>query len=145
PWIGGAIDPEDLLRCRRRGDHAQAAVVVDVRCLHSHARELPHEIGFFIGQRSAADKSEGIVAIGLLNALNLPSNLIQCFFPSHGNKANPLPARHRSFQTIAVLILHISLHALGAEPALVEWEVLPGLEPDHTVVFYLELNAALLA
>src|ERR1044071_89278 len=44
-----------------------------------------------------------------------------------------------------MLVLHVALHALGAETSLVEGKVLPGLKADHPVVFHLELNAALLS
>ena len=44
-----------------------------------------------------------------------------------------------------MLVLHVALHALGAELALVEGELLPRLEADDLVVLHLELDAALLA
>ena len=71
PRIGAAIDAKDLLRRRARGNHAQAAVVVDVGGLQRHARKLAHQVRFLIGQRSAGQHCERIVAVALLNALNL--------------------------------------------------------------------------
>src|SRR5579859_4952339 len=41
--------------------------------------------------------------------------------------------------------LHVALHALGAQLATVEREVLPRLESDHLIVLHLELDAALLS
>ena len=44
-----------------------------------------------------------------------------------------------------MLVLHVALHALGTKAPLIKREVFPGLKTDHLVVFYLELNAALLS
>ena len=41
--------------------------------------------------------------------------------------------------------LQVALHALRAELALVERELVPGLEADDLVVLHLQLDAALLA
>src|SRR5262249_8994241 len=48
-------------------------------------------------------------------------------------------------QAVRVRALEVPLHALGAEHAAVEREVLPRLEADHLVAGDLELDAALLA
>ena len=54
-------------------------------------------------------------------------------------------ALHRVQQPVGVAALQVALHALGAELALVEREVVPGLEADDLVVVDLQLDAALLA
>ena len=48
-------------------------------------------------------------------------------------------------QPVGMRALQVALHALRAEHAAVEREVLPRLEADHLVVAHLELDAALLA
>ena len=63
----------------------------------------------------------------------------------------PEPARRRRValervqQPVGMAALQVALHALGAELALVERELVPGLEPDDLVVLHLQLDAALLA
>ena len=60
-------------------------------------------------------------------------------------EAAPLVARERRQQAVGVLVLHVALHALGAELPAVERELFPRLEADDLVVLHLELDAALLA
>ena len=61
------------------------------------------------------------------------------------NLAEPLPfdALDGIKQPVRMVVLEIALNPLGAEPTLVERELLPGLEPDHLVVFDQELDPAL--
>jgi hypothetical protein len=54
-------------------------------------------------------------------------------------------ALHRVQQPVGVAALEVALDALGAELALVERELVPGLEADDLVVVDLQLDAALLA
>ena len=65
-----------------------------------------------------------------------------------GHVAEParrgLVAHHRVQQPVGVAALQVALHALRAELALVEREVVPGLEADDLVVVDLQLDAALL-
>ena len=48
------------------------------------------------------------------------------------------------FQAIRVLILHVTLHALGAKLAAIEGKIFPRLKTNNSVVLYAKLNAALL-
>ena len=52
-------------------------------------------------------------------------------------------AEQRSQQPIGMGALQVALHALRAEHARVERELLPGLEADDLVVAHLQLDAAL--
>ena len=59
PGIRRAVDAERLLVRGPGADHAQPAVVVDVRRLETHARKLAHQIGFLGRQAGAAKDAEG--------------------------------------------------------------------------------------
>ena len=47
PWIGNTVDAEGLFVGDARGNHAEAAVIINERRLEADAGELPHEVGFF--------------------------------------------------------------------------------------------------
>ena len=47
-------------------------------------------------------------------------------------------------QPVGMAALEVALHALGAQLALVEGELVPGLEANHGVATHFELDAALL-
>ena len=144
PRIGAAIDAENLLRRGGGRDHAQPAVVVDVRRSHRHARELAHQVGLLVGQRRAGQHGEGVVAVRRLDALDLARRSIERRVPVDRLEAARLVAGERRQQAIRVLVLHVALHALGAELPLVERERLPRLEADDLLVLHFELDAALL-
>ena len=80
-----------------------------------------------------------------LDSLDLACRALQRRVPvDRLEAAARLVARERRQQTIRVLVLHVALHALRAQLALVEGELLPGLEPDDLFVLHFELDAALL-
>ena len=145
PRVGAAVDAEDLLRGGRGRDHAQPAVVVDVGRPQRDARELAHQVGLLVGQRGAGQDGEGVAAVRRLDPLDLAGRPIQRGVPVNCRKASSFVARQRRAQAIRMLVLHVALHALGAELALVERELFPRLEADDLFVLDLELDAALLA
>ena len=145
PRVGAPVDAEDLLGRRGRRDHAEAAVVVDVRRAQRHTGEFAHQIRLFVGERGAGEHGEGVAAVGRLNALNLARRPIERRVPADRPEAVLIRALERGTQTIRVLVLHVPLHALRAQLASVEREFFPWLEADNPFVLDLELDAALLA
>ena len=142
PRIRGAIHAERHAIRRARGDHAEAAVVIDVRGLERDARELAVEVSLLVGHRRAAEKGERIFSMLRLNLFDLRCGRVQRLVPARGAKAVGA-ANERREQAVGVIVLHVTLHAFRAELALVDGEFFPRLEPDDLVVFDLELDAAL--
>ena len=146
PRVRAAIDAEDLLRRGgRRRHHAEPAVVVDVGGAHGDPRELAHQVRLLVGQRGAGQHGEGVASVRGLDALDLARRSVERGVPVDRLEAARLVAGERRQQPIRVLVLHVALHALGAELPLVERELLPRLEADDLLVLHLELDAALLA
>ena len=145
PRVGAAIDAENLLRRGRRRHHAEPAVVVDVGGAHGHPCELAHQVRLLVGQRGAGQHGEGVPSVGGLDALDLARGTVERGVPVDRLEAARLVANERRQQPIRMLVLHVALHALGAELPLVEGELLPRLEADDLLVLHLELDAALLA
>ena len=63
--------PNAFLFAGRGADHAQPAVVVDVRRLQADAGELAHQVGLLGRQARPAEHGEGVVAVGRLDAVDL--------------------------------------------------------------------------
>src|SRR4029079_6467978 len=83
--------------------------------------------------------------VNLLDTPDFGGRPVERRFPRHGAEPGALDTRKGALETIRMLVLHIALHALGAELAAVEGEIFPGLEADHLVRLDLELDATLLA
>src|SRR5581483_212399 len=127
-------------------DHAEPAIVVDVRRFQAHAGELAHQVGFFIGQAGAAEDGEGIVAMLRLNALDGGGDAPDRTAVGKRTKSS----RRRRIalvsmqQTVGMRALQVALDPLGAEHAAIERELLPRLETDYAIAVYFQLDAALL-
>ena len=63
PGVCGAIDAERLLVARRGADHAEPAVVVDVRRAQTHAGELAHQVGLLGRQAGAGEDRERVASV----------------------------------------------------------------------------------
>src|SRR5688572_17749249 len=139
--------PNAFLLAAPRADHAEAAVVVDVRGLEADAGELAQEVGLLRGEAGAAQHAHRGVAVLVLDALDLrgdPGDRVGV-----GHRAEPggvlRVAADRGEESDGVVPLVVALDDLGAEHAAVEGEFFPRLEADDDVVLDLELDAALLA
>ncbi len=144
PGIGAAVDAENLLRRGPGGHHAEASVVINVGGPQSNARELAHQVGFLVGKRGAGQHGERIVAVRLLNALDLADDAAKRRVPGDRLEAFARDALQRILEPVRVLVLHVALYALGAELAAIEGKVLPRLKADDLVVAHSQLDAALL-
>ena len=144
PGNRAAVHIERQLVGGARGDHAEAAVVIDVPRAQSHTRELAQQIRLLGNQRSAAENRDGVLAILGLNLAQPPDGEIERFIPGAGPKTD-VGAHQRIEQPVGMIGLQVALHAFRAEHAAIERELFPRLEPDHLVVANLQLNAALLA
>ncbi len=91
PRIGGAVDAEGELVGRRGADHAQPAVVVDVRRLQAHAGELAHQVRFLVGQARPAEHGEGVGAVRRLNVAGWRRRRAR--WPRRRGWSESLPAR----------------------------------------------------
>ena len=146
PRVGAAIDAEDLLRRRRRRHHAEPAVVVDVGgAQRRRARTCPSGTpSRWSARRRSAPRRRRARRPTWMRWI---SRAVRSSAASQsiGRKPLRLVAHERRQQAIGVLVLHVALHALRAELALVERKLLPRLEADDLLVLHLELDAALLA
>ena len=146
PRVGGPIDAERLLAGRARRDHAEPAVVVEVGGADPEPGELAHQIRLLVGNRDPGEHGERVGAVLALDAPDLICRPIQRLVPGDG----PEPGRgarvalHWLEQAVGVASLEVALHPLWTELALVEGEVVSGLEPDHLVVPHFESDPALL-
>ncbi len=147
PRVGGAVDAERLHVGLARRDHAEASVVVEVRGADPETGELAHEVGLLVRERHPREDGEGIGAVLGLDASDLRGDPVEGPIPVE--RAEPAGCGRvpleRVEQPVGVGVLEVALHALGAELALVEGEVVPGLEPHDLLVADLEDDAALLA
>ena len=147
PRVGGPVDAERLAVAGARRHHAVTAVVVEVRRLQRQARELADQIALLVGERNARQHGHGVVAVCGLDAADLADHPVEGVVP--GDRAEPAGRGGVTLQgmqqPVGVAALEVALHALGAQLALVEGELVPGLEADHGVVADLELDPALLA
>ena len=66
----------------------------------------------------------------------------QGFVPAGLTKTGVRPEQRRE-EPVGMVVLQIALHPFGAELALVDRELLPGLEANHFFIAHLELDAAL--
>ncbi len=127
PGIGRAVDAERLLVRRTRAHHAEPAVVVDVRRLQAHARELAHQVGLLGRQAGAAQDSDGLASVRALETLDLGGHPRDRLLIRH--RAEPVGSRRvapdRGRQPIRMRALQVALHTLRAEHAAVERETLP--------------------
>ena len=109
-----------------------------------YARELAHQIGLLGDQRSAAVNGDG----SLCRTCPEPRcsrRAVKSSASSHVALRNPASVRIRDrSKPVRVAALHVALHALGAEHAVVERELFPRLEADDSVFANLQLDAALL-
>ena len=146
PGVGRAIDAERLLVAGAGADHAQPAVVVDVRGAQAHVGELAHQVGLLGGQAGAGEERERVVPVCSLDALDLRSGLADRGVVGQ----RPEAARRAGIllvgveQAIGMRLLQVALDALRTHHPLVEREFVPGLHANHEVVLDLELHAALL-
>jgi hypothetical protein len=147
PGVRRAVDAERLLVRGARRHHAEAPVVVEVRRAEREPREFADQVRLLVVQRHARQHRKGVPAVRLLDALDLGRGAAERRVP--GDRPEPARARRialeRLEQAVGVAPLEIALDALWAELALVEREVVPGLEPDDALILDLEHNAALLA
>ena len=129
--------PNAFLLAAAGADHAQPAVVVDVRRLQAHAGELAHQVGLLGRQARAAEHGEGVGAVLRLDALRSPRRrgaiAVVVGHRRESRRARTGRARRRE-QPVGVRALQVALDALGAEHAAVEREILPRLEADDLVV-----------
>jgi hypothetical protein len=138
-----AVDAEGGLVRRASRDHTEPAVVVDVAGAQGHACELPHQVGLFGRERGPAIHGDRVLAVPFLDLTKPPGRESQGLVPSRRAKSRVGPQQWIE-EAIWVAALQISLHALRAQHALVERELLPRFEPNHLVVPDFELNATLL-
>ena len=66
----------------------------------------------------------------------------QGFVPAGLTKTGVRPQQRRE-EPVGMVVLQIALHPFGAELALVDRELLPGLEANHFFIAHPELDAAL--
>ena len=76
-----AVEAEGFDRCRCRRRHTKAAVVVDLRSPQRNSRELPQQVGFFVGEAAASEDPHAIFAVPLLSAFDGGGDPLQRFLP----------------------------------------------------------------
>ena len=137
PRVGRAVDAERLLVRRAGADHAEPAVVVDVRRLQADARELAEQVGLLGREARAAEHADDAGAVRLLDAVDLrrdaarsPRRRASALKPRGARRVAPSAVE----QPIGMAALQVALDALRAEHAAVERELLPRLEADDLVV-----------
>ncbi len=86
--IRRAIDAESLLVGRTRADHAQPAVVIDIRSLQAHAGELPHEISLLNSETGARQNRERLRAMFTLNLIDSRRHALNGQVIWHGPKSS---------------------------------------------------------
>ena len=115
--------------------------------MQGEAGELADEVALLVGQRDARQHGEGVVAVGGLDAADLADDAVERLVPR--DPAEPAGRRRvaleRMEQAVGVAALEVALDALRAQLALVERELVPGLEADDGVVADLQHDPALLA
>jgi len=145
--VAAAIDAERLLVPDPGADHAEAAVVVDVRGLEAHVGELAHQVRLLVREARPAEDGKGMRSESVLDALDLRGN------PADGGVVLDAPESSRGGlvpflrpqEPVGMAALQVALHPLGTELPLVEGEVVPGFKSDHLVVLDLQPDPALLA
>lgn len=142
--VVGPVDAEGQLVGARRADHAEAAVVVDVPGLERDPGELAHQIGLLGEQTGPAEEPEGVVAVGLLDALDLGDGEVERLLP--GDLAELLvagAAHERGGQPVGVVDLLVGVDALGAEPHPVDVVVAGFDTEDLAAAVHAQIHPAL--
>ena len=144
--FGARSTPSAFLLPDPRGDHAEPAVVVEVRGAQAEAGELADEVALLVGERHPAEHGERVGAVLGLDPLDLGDDAVEGVVPARGPEpvGRRRVALERVEEPVGVVALQVALDALGAELALVERELVPRLEADDLVVLHLQLDAALL-
>jgi hypothetical protein len=105
--------------------------------------ELAEQVRLLGGERRAAVERDGVRPVLLRDLAQAAGREVERLVP--GGLAEAAARSHeRREEPIGMRILQVAAHALGAEHAAVERELLPGLEADHLVVDHLQLDPALL-
>jgi hypothetical protein len=147
PRVRSPVDPQGLHVALPRRHHAEPAVVIEVGGADAEAGELAHEVGLLVAERHAGEHGEAVGPVLGLDAPDLSRHAVERLVP--GGDAEPARGRRitleRFEEAVGVGVLQVALDALGAELALVEREVVPGLEAHHLVVGDLQDDPALLA
>src|SRR5690606_21360404 len=147
PRIRDSVDSKRLLIACGGADHAESTVVVNERRLQAHARKLAHQVGLFRGQACATKNGEGAMTLFRLNASDGLRRVLDCRSVLHRVKPawRSRITLHRGSQSVGMRALQIAFDPLGAKHSTVERKLLPGLKTDDFIVFYFQLNAALLS
>ena len=144
PRVRRAVYPERLFVAGSGGNHAEAAVIVQILRLQRHPRELARKVGLLVAQRHSGEHGERVLAILFLYPPYFGDGTVQRLVPGRLLKTRFRPNK-RMQQPVGMLVLHVTLHALGTELSLIERKIFPRLEADNLVVLDLQVNAALLA
>lgn len=142
--VAGPVDTEGELVGARRADHAETAVVVDVPGLEGDPGELAHQIRLLGGEAGAAEQPEGVVAVGLLDALDLGDGEVERLLP--GGLPELLvagPAHQRGGEPVGVVDLLVGVDALGAEPHPVDVVVAGFDAEDLAAAVHAQIHPAL--
>lgn len=142
--VAGPVDAEGQFVGARRADHAEAAVVVDVPRLEGDPGELAHQIGLLGEQAGPAEEPEGVVAVGLLDALDLGDGEVERLLP--GDLAEFLVAgvaHQRGGEPVGVVDLLIGVDALGTEPHPVDVVVAGFDAEDLAAAVHAQIHPAL--
>ena len=108
---------------RRRGGHAEAAVVINVGRAQRHPREFAQQIGLFIGQGAAAEDAHGVPAILGLSGLNRPGYGGNRLVPGGGRQFPGGIADKGGEQPVRVAERVCRGPSLDAERALVDGKI----------------------
>lgn len=115
--VAGPVDAEGEFVGARGADHAESAVVVDVPGLEGDPGELSDQIGLFGEEAGPAEEPEGVVAVALLDALDLGDGEVERLVP--GDLAEVLvtgAAQQRGGEPVGVVDLLVRVDPLGAQP-----------------------------
>src|SRR5262249_2801539 len=108
---------------------------------------LADQVALLVRERDTRQHGERVVAVRLLDAADLAHHPTESLVPRDGAKAagRGRVAHVRVQEPVGMAALKVALHPFRAELALIEGELVPGLEPDDRVVVHLELDPTLLA
>src|SRR5262249_4909776 len=118
----------------------------DVRRLQADPGELAHEVRLLDGEARPGQNAERLRPVLLLDAVDLGGYPRDRLLVGAGpeSAARIRVAGGGLEQAGRVRSLQVALHALRAQLALVEGELVPGLEADDLVILHQQLDPALL-
>src|SRR5450432_2263282 len=125
-----AVDAECAQPSSRRRRHAETSVVVDVRRLESHSRELAKGICLLVGKTAAAENADGIAAVRGREFTQLQSDQIERFIPACGAKFASLAITYqRCLKSLGRIEQLSRCPTLTAQSSTISWEISGGDAP----------------